>query len=157
MPSDKSVQTHFALAVLLVHGRYVMQLRDNKPGIAAPGVWALFGGRVEYGEEPKAALIREVQEELGLNLPDCSFLGSLERDDPSALMAARYWVFEADITASWDLHQLMEGQAAAHFTFEELRELKTPAVIREVLEGHYAEKSFAPQPPAAFGQGSHQI
>lgn len=38
------------LAVLLVHGQYLKQLRDDKPTIEAPGTWGLFGGMVERGE-----------------------------------------------------------------------------------------------------------
>ncbi|OJX75926.1 NUDIX domain-containing protein [Magnetospirillum sp. 64-120] len=56
-----------ACAALLVleNGRYLMQLRDNKPGIWYPDHWGLFGGGVEDGEDSQEALIRELNEELG--------------------------------------------------------------------------------------------
>lgn len=55
-----------AVAALLVlaDGRYVMQLRDAVPGIFYPGHWGCFGGAVEHGEDPVAALRRELREEL---------------------------------------------------------------------------------------------
>jgi ADP-ribose pyrophosphatase YjhB (NUDIX family) len=55
-----------AVAALLVltDGRYVMQLRDNLPGIFYPGHWGCFGGAVERGEDLVAALRRELREEL---------------------------------------------------------------------------------------------
>ncbi len=53
-------------AALLVtpDGRYLMQLRDDKPTILLPGHWALFGGTVDHGETAAAAMRRELIEEL---------------------------------------------------------------------------------------------
>lgn len=47
-------------------GRYLLQLRDNAPGIALPSHWGMFGGTAEPGETPEQALIREIEEELGI-------------------------------------------------------------------------------------------
>ncbi len=52
--------------IVLEDGRYLVQLRDQKPGIFYPGHWGLFGGAMERGETPEAAVIRELEEELGL-------------------------------------------------------------------------------------------
>jgi len=134
-------QPRFVLAVLLVDGRYVMQLRDDKPGIAVPGVWSLFGGSVEEGEEPRTALLREIEEELCIQLCDSHFLWSAEHHLDFAATTARYWLFEADITELWGRHRLTEGQAVQHFAFDELRDLTIPALIREVLERHYQERA----------------
>jgi len=52
--------------MLLVDGdKILMQLRDNKPEIFAPGVWSIPGGRVDDGEEPDTAVSREFEEETG--------------------------------------------------------------------------------------------
>jgi 8-oxo-dGTP pyrophosphatase MutT (NUDIX family) len=59
--------THAVAALLqLADGRYVMQLRDSKPEIFYPGHWGCFGGAVDAGEEPLAAMVRELAEELAL-------------------------------------------------------------------------------------------
>ena len=47
--------------------RFLMQLRDDIPGIAFPGSWGLFGGHLEPGEAPDTALIRELQEEISFS------------------------------------------------------------------------------------------
>jgi 8-oxo-dGTP pyrophosphatase MutT (NUDIX family) len=44
--------------------RYLMQLRDNIPGIVYPGCWGFFGGHLESGEQPEKALRRELLEEI---------------------------------------------------------------------------------------------
>jgi 8-oxo-dGTP pyrophosphatase MutT (NUDIX family) len=56
-----------AAAALIVtpDGRYLMQHRDDKPGIFFPGWWGCFGGALEPGETPEEAIRRELAEELG--------------------------------------------------------------------------------------------
>jgi 8-oxo-dGTP pyrophosphatase MutT (NUDIX family) len=55
-----------AAIIALDDGRYLMQLRDQKPNLFYPGHWGLFGGAIEPGENPEAALGRELVEEIGL-------------------------------------------------------------------------------------------
>ena len=141
-PSREEADSGFVLAVLLANGRYVMQLRDNRPGISDPGVWALFGGRIDPGETPRAALVREIQEELGIPLPNCRFLETLECDNAGAAARCAYWAFEADVTELWGRHQLTEGQGVDCFSFEELQGLAIPPIIRGILERHYSEMTL---------------
>ena len=54
-----------ALAMLQQENRWLLQLRDENPGIVAPGCWGLFGGHLERGETALVALRRELNEEIG--------------------------------------------------------------------------------------------
>jgi len=54
-----------AIAILYRDNQFLLQLRDNIPSIVYPGYWCLFGGHLEPGETPDAALRRELQEEIG--------------------------------------------------------------------------------------------
>lgn len=58
-----------AAIIVFEDGRYLMQLRDQKPGIFFPGHWGLFGGATDPGETPEQAVRREIEEELGLSAP----------------------------------------------------------------------------------------
>ena len=64
---DVGIRTAAALLVM-PDGRYLMQLRDDKPGIPLPNTWALFGGTIDDGEGPQQAVHRELMEELELKL-----------------------------------------------------------------------------------------
>jgi 8-oxo-dGTP pyrophosphatase MutT (NUDIX family) len=63
-----------AAVVLAPDGRYVLQLRDRKPGIFFPDHWGLFGGGVENSDSDlKAAMRRELQEELRIDVTEARF------------------------------------------------------------------------------------
>jgi 8-oxo-dGTP diphosphatase len=54
-----------AVALIDVDGRVLLAQRPA--GKAMAGLWEFPGGKVEPGETPEAALIRELEEELGIN------------------------------------------------------------------------------------------
>lgn len=53
-----------AAALVDADGRVLLQQRP--PGKPLAGLWEFPGGKVEPGETPEAALIRELEEELGI-------------------------------------------------------------------------------------------
>ena len=53
-----------AVALIDADGRVLLQQRP--PGKAMADLWEFPGGQVEPGETPEAALIRELEEELGI-------------------------------------------------------------------------------------------
>ena len=69
--------------VIDTRGRFLLQQRDDHPGIFYPGRIGLFGGHREGGETFLQCAVREVGEELGLSIPAERFeaLGSREGPD----------------------------------------------------------------------------
>ncbi len=54
-----------AVALVDADGRVLIAQRPEGKSMA--GMWEFPGGKIEAGETPEAALIRELQEELGIN------------------------------------------------------------------------------------------
>lgn len=85
-----------AVALIDIDGRVLLAQRP--PGKSMAGLWEFPGGKVEPGETPEHALVRELEEELGINtwsscLSPLSF-ASHSYDDFHLLMplfACRKW------------------------------------------------------------------
>jgi 8-oxo-dGTP diphosphatase len=64
----------FACAVLIdTCNRFLLQQRDDIPGIVHPGKIGLFGGHREKGETYRQCVVREIHEELGYLISSESF------------------------------------------------------------------------------------
>lgn len=57
-----------AVAALIVRAGRVLALRRAPGNLAGPGLWETVSGRLEQGEQPRSGLMREVQEETGLEV-----------------------------------------------------------------------------------------
>lgn len=57
-----------AVAVIIRRGGTFLALRRALTKDAGPGLWEALSGRVQEGEAPLAAAVREVQEECGLTV-----------------------------------------------------------------------------------------
>jgi len=58
------------VAVALVDADGRVLLAQRPPGKAMAGLWEFPGGKVHEGETPEAALIRELREELGIDVTE---------------------------------------------------------------------------------------
>ena len=93
-----------AIAILYQDNNFLMQLRDNIPGILYPGYWGLFGGHMEIGESPREAVQREVLEEINYKLPATFSEFGMYSDDK----VIRH-VFHAPLSVELDKLTLNEG------------------------------------------------
>ncbi|MDZ4308706.1 NUDIX domain-containing protein [Allopontixanthobacter sp.] len=117
-----------ALALHDGEGRWLMHLRaENKQH---GGLWEFPGGKVEPGETPANALIREIFEELGITL-DSSMLspaGFAESDPDSGEMQIVIMLYTG---APWNRQlpvqpRCLEGGGVGWFTDDEIELLAKP-------------------------------
>jgi 8-oxo-dGTP pyrophosphatase MutT (NUDIX family) len=128
-----------AVAILRVDGTFVLQHRDDKPTIPAPGHWSLFGGEIDPGETAPQAIRREIHEELGLLRDDWELLWRVHHYNPERGYDVHVNVFTADVSAEWPTHVLMEGQGLGLFTIDTLP-APVPPITIALLERYSASR-----------------
>lgn len=106
--------TAVALAVLERQGRWLIQLRDDRATIVAPGRWGLFGGHMEPGETPEQSIRRELIEEIGYSG------GPLTPWFRSAAGGRVRHVYRVALNVEPEQLQLCEGQDMTLASLEEL-------------------------------------
>ncbi|WP_282119751.1 8-oxo-dGTP diphosphatase MutT [Ruegeria atlantica] len=112
-----------AVALIDIEGRVLLAQRPEGKSMA--GLWEFPGGKIEPGETPEAALIRELHEELGIDtwascLAPLTF-ASHTYDEFHLLMplfACRKWE---------NIPQSKEGQALKWVRANDLRNYPMPA------------------------------
>jgi len=78
---DESIIGYGVGAILITPDNDVlMQLRDVDVPIWFPGCWGLFGGAIDEGETPKKALIRELSEEININISEPKYFTQVAFD-----------------------------------------------------------------------------
>ena len=113
-------------------GRLLMQKRPV--GKRHGGLWEFPGGKVERGESPRNALVRELNEELGIvanaaTLEPCAFAESQpgEREPGIVIMLYRVGSFAGEPVAE-------EGSEIAWFALAEIAALPLPPLDIALLK-----------------------
>jgi 8-oxo-dGTP diphosphatase len=119
------------------HNRLLIYLRDNKPEIPFPNHWDFFGGHVEVGETPEQALVREVMEELGVNLPGWDFFRCYECLSGDAYSNTKY-IYRARIDRTAEELTLYEGQRLVGIEANERHQFNFANILGAILEDFIA-------------------
>ena len=128
--------------------RLLVYLRDDKPDIPFPNHWDFFGGHVEEGETPEEALVREVREELGVDLAHWNFFRRYVCTEGDAYPNIKhlYWVKIDKIAQELTLY---EGQRLKAIAAEQRSELRFANILGQVLED-FVGSGLWPQPVDNF-------
>jgi 8-oxo-dGTP diphosphatase len=111
---------------------FLLALRDNKPGIPFPNHWDLIGGHVEEGESPEEALVREVKEELDIDLKEYTFFRSYECLSGDAYENIKY-IYSGRINIPIEDITLLEGERAGYFSKEEIPDIRFANIIKSIV------------------------
>ncbi|MEU0351436.1 NUDIX domain-containing protein [Streptomyces sp. NPDC006237] len=137
--ADSPATARGAVAIIANRrGELLLHLRDNLPGkIAWPDHWSVLGGGGDPGEEPAAAIIRELDEEAGLVVDDLTELFEIRDEHGSGQLITFF-------AASWDGDEtqlpLAEGVKLQFFAPEHLDILTIPPFIRDGINRFLATR-----------------
>lgn len=121
-------------------------LGKNKPGGVYEGLWTIPGGGVEEGEDPIAALRREIVEEVGLDISDADIIAlpskhgeSVKTDINSGqttLIKMHFHDYRVTLNTSASKSELISGDdfsAARWFSVHELYNLQIAGPAKKTL------------------------
>ena len=123
--------------------KVLLYQRDENPAIREPGKWDLFGGKVEAGERPSEAIVREVQEEIGLK----------DTSEPLSLKVYRHFksmpiqdrvehVYWTRLDKPAEELEIYEGANPRWFSQSELENLDIAFGFKDVLKDFFRLSAF---------------
>jgi 8-oxo-dGTP diphosphatase len=120
-------------------GEFLLYLRENKPDIPFPDYWDLIGGHVEEGETPEEAVVREVKEELDIDLKEYAFYKKYECLTGDAYENIKY-IYTGKINLPIEEITLLEGVRPQYFSRKEIPHVKfaniLKSIVMEYISGH---------------------
>ena len=125
----------FKIAAIILenpNGELLLYKRDNKPSIPFPGYWDLIGGHVELGETPEEALVREIKEELGIEIRDYTFFREYLCVDGDVRSNIKY-IYMGKIDIPIDKITLLEGDYPRYFSREEIPKVKLANILGKIV------------------------
>lgn len=128
--------TVVALALSRADGRWLMHRRP--PHKHHGGLWEFPGGKVEPGEDPRLALVREVNEELGLALDAAALRPAAFADCAADLRQPAIVILLYTSPLPPAEPRALEGGELGWFSPEDVRALPMPP-----LDVALAERPFA--------------
>jgi 8-oxo-dGTP diphosphatase len=120
-------------------GEFLLALRDDKSWIPFPNHWDLIGGHVEEGETPEEALVREVKEELDIDIKEYTFYKKYECLTGDAYENTKY-IYSGKINIPIEDVTLLEGQRPQYFSKEEIPHVKFANIIKSIVLDYIKDK-----------------
>ena len=122
-------------------GEILLYLRDNKPDIPFPNYWDLIGGHVEEGETPEEALVREVKEELDIDLTDYTFYKKYECLTGDAYENIKY-IYSGKINLPIEEVTLLEGVRPQYFSKSEIPNVRFANILKSIVMDYISDRSL---------------
>jgi 8-oxo-dGTP diphosphatase len=119
---------HEVVAALIIRSQKILLGQRSATRAFYPGVWDVFGGHVEPGEQQPQTLVRELQEELGITPTQWTYLETITVSAPTTLnepadQLILHLYLVTDWTGTPTNRQLHEHSAIGWFSLGETTKL----------------------------------
>ena len=114
-------------------------LRDNTPNIPYPNMWDVPGGHIEDNETPEQCIVREMKEEMGMDLSGFQTFSIKEFDDR---IEYAFWKKE---NIEIDNIDLMEGQCLKWFNEADVKNTELAYGFNRILNDFFVQAPFKSQ------------
>jgi len=111
-------------------------LRDDKPDLPYPNMWDVPGGHVEADESPEKCIIREMKEEMDLDLDEFQLFSKVEFEDRFE------YTFWAKANLNIDEITLTEGQRLRWFMRDEAKQTQLACGFNKIVENFFIKAPF---------------
>lgn len=135
-PMQASTSVDIVVGAALVHDGRVLMVHRSPQRRWYPDVWDLPGGHVEAGEDSRAALVRELREELGVEavVTGGPIARTVAADFVMDVWAVRTWSGEP-VNAAPHEHDDLAWLAPGDLAGRALAHPDLPAQVRRALQG----------------------
>ena len=135
---DSAKESRRGCSILFINDRQevLLLLRDDIPTIPYPGRWDIPGGHVELGETPSECIVREMKEEMGIDLTGHRLFARTEFSDR---IEYTFWKH-----ASLDLDRiyLTEGQRLGWFSKSRAHNIRLAYGFNRIIDRFFNERPF---------------
>ena len=128
------MRKHRYVGIILVNSerKVLLQLRDKTENYY-PDCWTLPGGKIEEDESPEQAIVREVKEELDLNLSNPKLFKVVTRSGHDQIVE-RIFIYWCKISERIENLKLREGVALKYFPSNEISSLKIAFDLKPIIQ-----------------------
>jgi 8-oxo-dGTP diphosphatase len=111
-------------------------LRDDVPDIPYQNMWDVPGGHVEDNETPSQCIVREMKEEMDIDLADFEFFSVEEFEDR---IEHTFWKMD---NLNIDKITLTEGQRLKWFSEDEVKHTQLAYGFNKIVEDFFRQAPF---------------
>lgn len=125
---------HHLVGALVIQADRILLGRRSPARDFYPGVWDVFGGHIEPGEQPDETLIRELQEELDITPTQWTTLETIQESIPGRNNSPEELILHLYCVTAWEgtpiNRQPEEHSTIEWFSYQE-------AIQLDLADSHY--------------------
>ena len=136
-----NINTRIAVRAILLNRDGKVLLTRRASGTYAEDEWCMAGGKLDEGEHPRKAVIREVAEEIGIMFTPSSYYGEIENPNTSRgeKWITHYFIGETNVLPAQFREE--EISEVRFFSQSDLQEIDIAFDHKEVLLQFFRDRS----------------